>query len=253
MKVEVTPAVPGESEVIANLMSLYLHEFSDVDANATGDVGEDGRFKDRYLERYWSEPGRYPFLIWVDDRLAGFALVARGEIVEPGSSGHTIAEFFILRAYRRKRVGEQTARALFDKFPGHWSVPEHPTNEPAQAFWRAVIGRYTNRKYEERHRRDGGNDAIVQTFDNSSPAAMTNVFDREAWEAHERALARFHDWEAAHTRGDDDLDTAWAWYQEIWKLARETGAIDSARGIDMKRMARLRELESRLAQLVCPS
>ena len=164
MKVDVLPASEGEREVVANLMSLYLHEFSDVDAAATEQIGEGGRFTYHHLFRYWSEPGRYPFLIKGEGQLAGFALVARGDVVEPRSPGHTIAEFFILRPHRRKHVGEQAARALFDMFPGEWSVAQHPGNLPAQAFWRAVSRRYTAEDYQETRRTDGNNDAIVQTF-----------------------------------------------------------------------------------------
>jgi len=165
MNVEVVPAALADAMVIDNLMQLYLHEFSAVDGRH---VEEDGRFSYQHFDRYWSETGRYPFLICVDGGLAGFALVVASALIEPGSNGHSIAEFFVLRNHRRRRVGERAAVTLFDRFPGHWSVAEHAANEPAQAFWRAVIGRYTAGKYQEGAWRGDGEDAIVQTFDNSA-------------------------------------------------------------------------------------
>jgi predicted acetyltransferase len=251
VKVEVVRATAGEASVLDNLMQLYLYEWSDISAQ---EIGEDGRFAYRYLPQYWTDSGRYPFLIQVDGHLAGFALIVKRDLIEPGCLGHAVAEFFVLRAYRRKGVGEQAARTLFEMFPGHWWVGELVQNTAAQAFWRRVIGSYTAGNFDERTESDRGEQAVVQTFDNSSLAGVPKLFDREAWKEHEKALARFHDWEAAQVRaGDDDLSAHWAWYQEIWKLARETGTIDSQHTIDTKRIRRLQELESRLAQVLCPS
>lgn len=165
MNVEVVAAAASEAKVLSNLMSLYVYEFSKVDPQAIGAIQDDGRFVDPSLDKYWSDSGRHPFLIRVDGRLAGFVLVAESKLVGLPTEGYAIAEFFVLQSYRRRRVGEDAARWLFDKFPGHWSVAEHAVNEPAQAFWRAVIGRYTRGRYEES--RWGDQDAVFQTFDNS--------------------------------------------------------------------------------------
>lgn len=162
MKVEVRLAILEESPIVTNLVHLYLYEFSDVDGR---DIGQDGRFHYASLDAYWSEPGRYPFLIRVEGQLAGFALVAERRIFEAGRIGHTMAEFFVLRKYRRRGVGEAAARMLFDRFPGPWWVPEHELNRPAQAFWRSVIGRYRGGAYEEdTWEWEGGERGIAQTF-----------------------------------------------------------------------------------------
>jgi predicted acetyltransferase len=55
---------------------------------------------------------------------------------------------------------------MFDAFPGRWEVAETARNVEAQAFWRAVIGRYTRGRYEELPRPDGN--GVVQRFDNSA-------------------------------------------------------------------------------------
>src|SRR5438552_2489308 len=149
MTVEILAAAPEDADTVANLMNLYLHEFSDIDPLATGEIGHDGRFTYYYLDQYWKEPGRYPFLIHADGRLAGFALVAEQGVDGAGKPVHAIAEFFVLRPHRRREVGERAARALFERFPGGWWVAQHPANTPAQAFWRKVIGRYTGGTYDE--------------------------------------------------------------------------------------------------------
>ena len=128
-EVEVVAAALADKNVVRNLLELYLHDFSEMTAS---DVDEHGRFGYRYLDHYWTEPGRHPFLIRADGRLAGFALVRSG-------APHDMAEFFVLRKYRRHGVGLLAARALFAMFPGEWQVREMTANAGAIAFWRRAI------------------------------------------------------------------------------------------------------------------
>ena len=53
-------------------MELYLYDFSEFDG---ADVDAQARYGYPYLDRYWEEAGRSPFLIRVDGVLAGFVLV----------------------------------------------------------------------------------------------------------------------------------------------------------------------------------
>ena len=126
-------------------MELYLYDFTEFDP---ADVDEDGLYGYYHLPHYWSEPGRQPFLIQVDGHWAGFVLVSQHSLLgQPGV--HTIAEFFVMRKYRRMGVGETAARLAFARFPGNWEVAEIAANLPAQAFWRQVISRLTGGSYTE--------------------------------------------------------------------------------------------------------
>lgn len=166
MKVEIVPAAPEEAPIVGNLMELYLYELSYLHGR---EIGEEGRYGYASLDAYWREPGHYPFLIRVDARLAGFALVMERPIVV-AEGGHLMAEFFVLSSYRRRGVGEAAARALFDRFAGAWLVTEHERNEPAQAFWRVVISRYTGGDYrEEVWRLREGEGAVAQKFESRPP------------------------------------------------------------------------------------
>jgi predicted acetyltransferase len=51
--------------------------------------------------------------------------------------------------YRRRGVGEHVARTLFDRFSGRWEVATNPGREPAQTFWRRVVGRYAAGTHRE--------------------------------------------------------------------------------------------------------
>jgi predicted acetyltransferase len=167
MKIEVAPASLHEKDVLRNLLELYLHDISEMTGD---DVDDSGLFGYRYLDLYWTEPERYPFLIRVDGKLAGFALVRQaGSMIEdaisPGDVCTHMAEFFIMRKYRRQGIGARVARELFDRFPGRWEVNEIVENPAAQAFWRKVIGEYSGGVYEEVFLDDERWQGPVQVFE----------------------------------------------------------------------------------------
>jgi predicted acetyltransferase len=119
-------------------MELCQHDYSEFNG---ADVDEDGRFGYRYLDYYWSEPGRYPFLVRVSGKPAGFVLVRELELNVDGQPVHEVAEFFILRKYRRRGIGQAVAPQVFARFPGVWQLRVEADNQPAQAFWQIVVGR----------------------------------------------------------------------------------------------------------------
>jgi predicted acetyltransferase len=50
-----------------------------------------------------------------------------------------VAEFFILRKYRRGGHGTAAAHAAFDRHPGQWEAAVARRNVGALAFWRKAI------------------------------------------------------------------------------------------------------------------
>jgi predicted acetyltransferase len=162
--IEVLPAGLSDQPVMENLMHLYLYDFTEWTGD---DVDEQGRFVDEYLDRYWEEPHRHPFLVKVAGKYAGFVLVREISGAQDGGKAHSIAEFFILKKYRRQRVGRQVAWLIFDRFPGRWHVAEVEENFPAQNFWRNIIHAYTGGRFQEV--REPGWDGPVQVFHSPNP------------------------------------------------------------------------------------
>ena len=130
----------ADRQVVANLLQLYLHDFSEFAAVGTdhGEVLADGRFAYDWLDAYWQQDGRFPFTLHADGRLAGFALVNRWSALDRPVE-QSVAEFFVLRKYRRAGIGSAAARRLFGDFGGRWEVPVAWYNAPALAFWRRAI------------------------------------------------------------------------------------------------------------------
>lgn len=127
--VQVEPVSFADKQVLRNLVEFYVYDYSDY---MGWDVDEHGVFGYRYLDHYWTEPERHPFFIRVDGRLAGFALVRSG-------APHDMAEFFVMRKYRRGGVGTDAARIVFARFPGAWEVRQMQENVAATVFWRLAI------------------------------------------------------------------------------------------------------------------
>jgi len=127
--VEVVPATLEHKPAIARLVELYVYDFTEF---TDDDVNEDGSYGYPYLDAYWAEPERHPFLFFADGRIAGFAFVHAG-------APHDMAEFFVLRKYRARGVSVAAARAVFARFPGEWQVRELTANTRATAFWRKAI------------------------------------------------------------------------------------------------------------------
>ncbi|MEI5909292.1 GNAT family N-acetyltransferase [Bacillus spongiae] len=118
------------------------------------DVDENGLYRYNYFDQYWTENERFPFLIKVNEKYGGFAFVRKLKH-ETGSSYYSMAEFFILKKYRKIGVGKQSAFQLFNFFPGEWEISEVEENIPSQWFWRRIISEYTNGRYIETEKKNG--------------------------------------------------------------------------------------------------
>jgi predicted acetyltransferase len=138
--IEVLPARPEQAPILANLLELYAHDFSEFHGI---DLGADGRFGYPQLPLYWSESDRHPFLVRVNGVLAGFVLVKRGSEVSGNETVWDMAEFFVLRAYRRRGIGAQAAHEVWRRFPGAWEVRVMQSNTSAYHFWGRAISTFT--------------------------------------------------------------------------------------------------------------
>ena len=147
MQIDLTEITEEHRPVLEQLAQLYQYDFTE---HAHGDVGEDGRFPYINLDDFFAHGVRHACLVRVDGKLAGFALAYEGEAFrDPNETTWWMDEFFVMRKYRKRGVGERVATQLFDDLGGTWEVGQVITNVEAQAFWRRVIDRYTGGDYEE--------------------------------------------------------------------------------------------------------
>lgn len=168
MQIDLVEVTPAHAPVLDALMELYQYDFTEFTGE---DVGDHGRFGNDMVARYsGGDPARFGFLLRIDGKWAGLTLLHRGAFLIDEPECLDIVEFFVMRKYRRGGAGEALARAIFDRFPGRWEVREIANNLPAQAFWRAIIGRYTGGRFEERRWDDETWRGPVQFFDSRERA-----------------------------------------------------------------------------------
>ncbi len=138
-------------EIIYNLMQLYTYELSFFEDETTSFTMLDtGLYiMNKYVEKYWQEDNRHPYILKCNDELAGFVLQRFNE-----ENMNEIAEFFVINKYRKIGAGKYMANKMFDMYKGKWEVRTLLKNERAQKFWRTVIKQYTNNNFEEKFIRD---------------------------------------------------------------------------------------------------
>ncbi len=134
-------ATEADAPVLSNLLELYLHDLSEI---FPIEVGADGRFGYDKLPLYWCQRDtHFAFLIRCRRRVAGFALVTRGSPATDDPEDLDVAEFFVLRSYRRSGVGRRAAFLLWSRTAGRWIVRVSEANRAGLPFWDAIIGEYT--------------------------------------------------------------------------------------------------------------
>jgi predicted acetyltransferase len=139
-QIELVHAAPEHAPILANLLELYMHDFSEF---YSVEIGADGKFSYPSLTSYWSEPDRFPFLVKTVGNLAGLALVKLSSAAVGTGKVWDVAEFFVLRAYRRQGLGTRLAHQLWRQFPGPWEVRVMRSNVAGGKFWRQAIRAFT--------------------------------------------------------------------------------------------------------------
>jgi len=132
MDCTVTRANIHEKEIIRALLQPYLDELSSFPDENPDYKDENDIYLYPYLNAYWQENARFPYLLYGDGKLAGFALVRQdGEHWE-------MAEFYVLPEFRRRGLGTACAREIFKKHPGDWRIGFNKHNLASRNLWRKL-------------------------------------------------------------------------------------------------------------------
>jgi predicted acetyltransferase len=160
--IEIIPASMEQKAILANLLELYMYDFSEfVDL----EIGPDGRFGYGDLAIYWTEPARHPLLVYADGRLAGFTLIDGLPRESRDVMVWDVAEFFILRGYRRAGIGTEVAHQVWKRFPGRWQVRVMVSNQPAYRFWHHAIESFAGHEISSTRITQGGRDRHLFSFE----------------------------------------------------------------------------------------
>lgn len=142
--IELIEAAESEKTVLFNIFEKYFYEFSQW---VKTDVEDDGLYHYEWLDCYFTEEKRFPYLIKVDGKLAGLVMVSDYPEVPDEPTDFCLSEFFVMHKYRRCGVGREAVFQVLDKHHGKWQLKCHPHNIASLKFWNTVINEYTGGKF----------------------------------------------------------------------------------------------------------
>lgn len=130
-KLSLRPVLPQERELLWGLLQEELRELLPYYPE---ELDEQGQLPYPWFEAYFTEEARSALLIQQGAALVGFAMIndysCLGEPID-----HSLAEFYIRPAWRRRGLGRKAAEAIFHRFPGRWELKFHRENQAAGALW----------------------------------------------------------------------------------------------------------------------
>lgn len=162
-ELRIRAAVRSDASVLRRLAEFYQYDLLDVWPQQ---LNEHGEFGSVGIESHVRNPRLHAFLFLADEHPAGFALVSPDVCLE--GNEHWMAQFFVMRPYRRLGLGRLAATTVFDRIRGRWEVGQMPGNQPALAFWRRVIGDYTQGRFTDCELNDERWHGTLQCFDNAA-------------------------------------------------------------------------------------
>ncbi|WP_442601833.1 GNAT family N-acetyltransferase [Paenibacillus sp. KN14-4R] len=177
MKIKVQLTNKNEAHIIKNLYPLYLYDLSEhyVRFPNIHGIYEDSddfrKLSDQYEVQniWWKKPDcLYPYLILVEDKPAGFILIATPPHCAEGID-YFVNEFFLLRPYRGQGIAEQAAIKVFEQFKGRWELFTNPSerNIIGQRFWRKTVSNYSKENYVELYGDTFDGHKLIFRFDNT--------------------------------------------------------------------------------------
>ncbi|ARG98372.1 GNAT family N-acetyltransferase [Legionella micdadei] len=163
---QLIPATGDDYSTIQNLARFYVYDMSRYCGFLPDwECPEDGLYEAYDFKSYFIEKDRYPFLIRVNNELAGFVLVNKVGFIP--DIDWNVGEFFITAKFQHRGIGQKIAQQLWQRYPGKWQVSVLPQNESGLQFWRKTINKFTKNQFNETTKKvayDANNPRIIFSF-----------------------------------------------------------------------------------------
>jgi len=136
-------ALPENRDLLFNIHQKYLYEMTNYYPD---DMDAHGNYHYGYFDAYFTDPDRKALLIYIGDKLAGFAMINPYSYIGK-KPDHVLAEFCIFPVYRRSGVGTAAAEHILKSFPGSWEIKYNENNTAAKQLWHKLTARYNPEKH----------------------------------------------------------------------------------------------------------
>ncbi|OGO18058.1 MAG: hypothetical protein A2Z15_04375 [Chloroflexi bacterium RBG_16_50_11] len=129
MAFSIKPAILEEKRIIKSLLQPYLNELSHFPDEHADYKDQNGIYLYPYLDAYWQDKERFPYLLYDNAALAGFALVKKD------GNHWEMSEFYVKPEFRRRGLGTTCATLLFRNHPGAWRIGYNKANRGSRNLW----------------------------------------------------------------------------------------------------------------------
>ncbi|HEK9103590.1 TPA: GNAT family N-acetyltransferase [Bacillus pseudomycoides] len=133
MNITLEAVSTAQREILRNFYSLYLHDLSEF--SPTLHPNEKGFFEFDAFELICTREELVPYLIKYEEKYIGFLLFARSPFTTP-ETNYCINDFFLLKAYRGKKIANQAILELLKQYNGTYYVMQLKSNTKAVNFWK---------------------------------------------------------------------------------------------------------------------
>ena len=136
----IKPADSHQKQLIFNLLQPYLQELSRFPDQTPDYKDENGFYRYPYLEHYWQEDGRFPYLLYCETEIAGFALVRRDGV------HWEMSEFYVKPGFRRRGLAMKCVAGIFEIHNGEWKILYNRRNQPGRELWNKLAAKWSKSK-----------------------------------------------------------------------------------------------------------
>ncbi len=169
---EIVKATQDQTPILANLLELYAYDFTEY---FKFDIGDNGFYGYEDLPLFWSDPHRHPYLIYVKNKIAGLVMVQEGSPISDDRETWDIAEFFIMKKYKKQGIGTAVAHQIWNSFNGRWQVRVLVENTIATAFWSQAITKFIGREPDKIVRHIKKDDWTIYQFESKGSVPSSSI------------------------------------------------------------------------------
>jgi predicted acetyltransferase len=141
-QIEIFSATAEQQSVLANLLELYVHDFSEIHPV---ELRPDGRFGYDNLASLLARTRPAPSSPQIGGQPGRLCPCKKGSEISGNPTVWDMAEFFIVRGSRRRGAGTAAAHEVWRRFPGPWEVRVMESNHAAHRFWQHAITEFSGK------------------------------------------------------------------------------------------------------------
>lgn len=138
METDIRIAGIAEKPKMREMLSVYLRELSQY-----GDVD----YEYSFLDSYWVDQDRWPYIISAGKETAGIALINTWSPSGKGTD-FAVAEFYVRPEFRGSGIGTRAFSTVLSNRPGTWELSVMSKNQAGKAFWEKALAKAAVSKIE---------------------------------------------------------------------------------------------------------